>query len=295
VHLNLEARSICPLTVIGLSFWLCLLPSANATPPSFSIPAQWGLDLSHEPRIGDTVSLIFTVTPSESVPEMRVWFDRLGGVKLTGGDTVVYSSASKNEKKTFSIQVVCISPLVDLCVEARGKAISENGESFPLRGGGRIRRSIRDDATGQFRTDADDRARRPEYHYWPWTGEVTSQIQPADARYTRKLMEDLKERYPTLTDWDAIYVLHDLEVLFDRYGLSGGKAIEIALEIRKLVKEQGIGGNEAFETAVRGLEAKRLWRFVIIMSVMVVELLLLVFITQKVPLRRKGVPADASN
>jgi hypothetical protein len=287
VRLNLEARTIWLLITLGLSFSPCPLLSQGTRKTSASIPVQWGLDLSHEPRIGDTVSVIFTVTPSESVPEMKIWFDRLGGVKLVAGDTIVYSSASKNETKTFSIQVVCISPLVDLCVKAMGKAISENGESFPLRVGGRIKRRIKDDATGQSVTDSDKRELRPEYQYWPSTGEMTRDILPADARYTRKLMEDLKEKYPDLTDWDALYILHDLEVLFGRYGLSGEEAIEVALDAGRLTKEQGMDRNEALEMVVRRREAWRLWRFVIIMLAVVLEVLLLLFITQKVPLGRK--------
>jgi hypothetical protein len=45
--------------------------------------------------------------------------------------------------------------------------------------------------------------------------------------------------------------------------------------------------DEALEQVVRRREAWRCWRFGIIMLVVAVEVLLLLFITQKVPLRRK--------
>jgi hypothetical protein len=90
-------------------------------------------------------------------------------------------------------------------------------------------------------------------------------------------------------------VLHDLEVLFCRYGLSGEKAVEVALEASRLIKEQGMDRNEALGKVVRRREAWRLWRFAIIILVAVAELLLLVFITQKVPQRRIRMPAQASS
>lgn len=292
MRLNLEARAIWLLITLGLGFLPCPLLSQGTRKTSYSIPVQSSMRLSEVPQIGDTVSVICTIKPSESVTRMRVSFDKLVGVEVVSGDTIVYSSAKKNEEKTFSIQVKIISSPVDLGFWTRGRAIRENKKSYPLVCFGRIRRFITDEETGQLGTEADYMALRPEYQYDPRRGKVTGSIRPTQAKHNRKRMDDLKERDSTLTDWDALYVLRDLEVLFSRYGLSGEKAVEIALKASRLIKEQGLDRNEALEKVV---SRRRLWRFGIIMLAVVLEVLLLVFITQKVPFRRRRMPADIGN
>jgi hypothetical protein len=289
VRLYVRPWAILPLILLGLSLLPCLLLSQGTSKTSASVPAQSSVRLSEVPRIGDTVSVIYTIRPSESVTEMRVSFDKLVGVEVVSGDTIIHSSAKKNEEKTFAIHVKFVSSPVDLGIWTTGRAVTENGQSLPLRTGIRMKRLvIVDEETGQFGTQADYRAPRPEYQYDPMTGRLTGDIGPTQAQYNRRRIDDLKERDPTLTDWDALYVLHDLGVLFGRYGLSGEKAIEVALEARKLTADLGIEKGEAFEKAVSGRETRRLLRFGVIMAVMVVELILLVFIARKVPIRPRN-------
>ena len=146
--------------------------TAKSGKETVSIPAKITLRLSNEPRLGETVDLIFTITPSEDVPEMSVDFDMLKGVELAGGEKVTKSSAKKNETKEFVIKVKFISPPVALGVKAKGTAKSAEGKRLPLNRGGILRRYIIDEKTKQFGSLGQKLERMPEYRYDIASGEI---------------------------------------------------------------------------------------------------------------------------
>jgi hypothetical protein len=250
------------------------------------------LRLSQEPFLGETVQVVLTVTALESLNDVKlVWGLRHVGIEVVDCGKEVYFCMGKGETEEFTANLHFVSSPVGFTVrlfrtwfdERRG--VEQRG---PTIGGAGFSLVLVDEETGRFGGEAELRAKKPEYQYDPMTGKMTNDIGSPQARYNRKRMDDLKERGPTLTDWEALYILHDLEVLFGRYGLSGEKAIEVALDAGRLIREQGMDRNEALEKVVRRREAWRFWRFGIIMLVVAVEVLLLLFITQKVPVRRRN-------
>jgi hypothetical protein len=288
-HLLAISWLILPVEVYGTK------PSSRQEEPRL---CSGKLSLSREPYLGDTIQATLTVTALESLDNIKlIWGLKHTGIEVVNCRKETYFCLEKGEAQVFTASLHFISSPADFTVRLFRPRYDRSGveRRGPSIGGAGFSRILVDEETGRFGGVAEFKALRPEYQYDPMTGKMTGDIGPTQAQYNRKRMDDLRKRDPTLTDWDALYALHDLEVLFSRYGLSGEKAVEVALEASRLVKEQGMDRNEALEKVVRQREAWRLWRFAIVMLAVVVELVLLVFLTQKVPLRRKGMPVDVSN
>jgi hypothetical protein len=189
----------------------------NSSPKEFgkepaSIPAKTNIRLSKEPRLGETVQVIFTVAPSEDVPAMDVVFNMVKGVELVGGEKVLKSqvfksSAKKNEMKKFVAKV-------------------------PLNRGRALRRVIIDEKTKQFGSYGQKLSMGPEYRYDMASGEIFPPGEfSGSGVYAREMIERLKKVEPKLTDWEAIYLHRDaLRALWKGIGGSEDERIKWLLK-----------------------------------------------------------------
>ncbi len=178
--------------------------SHRMTKMRYSIPVKATFRLSKEPRLGETVRVTYTITPSEDVPEMRVSFDKLKGVEVVSGGTVFHSGADKGETKVFSIEVRLVSSPVDLGVWVRGKAILEDGTSLPLCSGGRLARMIVDEETGQFGTWGEYCNSKLEFRYDPVDGSWLEVGVPGLASWNRRIIEMMRRLEPAISDSEAL-------------------------------------------------------------------------------------------
>jgi hypothetical protein len=222
----------------------------NSSPKEFgkepaSIPAKTNIRLSKEPRLGETVQVIFTVAPSEDVPAMDVVFNMVKGVELVGGEKVLKSqvfksSAKKNEMKKFVVKVKFISSPVWLSAKARGFATSADGKTLPLNRGRALRRVIIDEKTKQFGSYGQKLSMGPEYRYDMASGEIFPPGEfSGSGVYAREMIERLKKVEPKLTDWEAIYLHRDaLRALWKGIGGSEDERIKWLLKEGWLNKQR---------------------------------------------------------
>jgi hypothetical protein len=190
---------------------------AASTKPSGSIPAETTLRLSREPCLGETVEVIFTITPSEDIPEMRVTFELIRGTEWGGGDTVFESSASKGETKEFRTRVRFVSSPATVGADAKGHAVASDGRRYPLKAGRSLGLITVDEETGRLSRVQQKLASGPEYRYDMMQGV----IYPPGQYYgtgpgAREMIEKLKRLEPRLTDWEAVYLHRDALRAYER-------------------------------------------------------------------------------
>jgi hypothetical protein len=211
LHWNLVNLSFLTL-LIGVQ---CIEASEND-----ELLCRGKLSLSREPCPGETVQVALTVTALESLNDIKlVWGLRHVGIEVVNCGKEVYFCLGKGETQEFTANLHFVSSPAGFTVRLFRTWFDENRgveQRGPTIGGAGFWRVVVDEETGRFGGEAELRAPKPEYQYDPMTGKMTNDIGPPQARYNRERMDDLKERDPTLTDWDALYVLHDLEVLFGR-------------------------------------------------------------------------------
>jgi len=227
-----------------------------------SIPAKSTLRFSREPRLGETVDLIFTITPSEDVPVMNVVFRMLRGVELVGSEKVVKSSARKNETKEFVSKVKFIASPAWVSVIVGGTAVMADGKRFPLFEGKILRRIIIDEETKQFGSYGQKLEMGPEYRYDMAIGEI---FPPGEylgsGPYAREMIERLKKMEPQLTDWEAIYLHRDaLRALWKGIGGSDDEKIRWFLKegwLEKQRKGEAVKDKWLEELIQRNLEEQK--------------------------------------
>lgn len=194
-------------------------PDVRATEELSSLPAKVALRLSREPRLGETAEVIFTITPLEDVPQMKViWGRPLKGVEIAGGEKVVYCSMRKGETRSFSVDVKFVSSPVHFGVSA-GRwwhatkleqeiyGLNEGDERFGLHTGASLRRVIIDEETGQFGV-REELFQDPWWNFDPLLGRKC-RVSQGDAKRNEKWIEDMRELEPSISDWEALYLCRD--------------------------------------------------------------------------------------
>ena len=129
-----------------------------------TVYAKTTLRLSKEPRLGETVDAIFTITLPEDVPSMNVVFWGRA-VEILDEGKELQSSAKRNETKEFVTKVKFVSSPAYVHARVKEVAVLSNGKRKILRGGSVLRREIIDEETKQFGTEEELRRGKPEYQY----------------------------------------------------------------------------------------------------------------------------------
>ncbi len=217
-----------------------------------------------EPKEGEIVDITLEVTSGVDVStnNLHIGFHPIGNAKIIGKETL-RTSIKKGETKFFKTQVKFFRPFGGVFIMARAIFSPEQYKrswgdlahmNFSL---------LFDTLTNTFVTDKEYWSRRPrpplppEYTYDVVAGMHTGVVLPErEAKKLRAQMDSLKQLDSTLTDEEALQMLHDIgEPMVVRYGIHRKEeAIPILIKARKLMREQNLSKWDAVDKVVE--EAK---------------------------------------
>lgn len=217
-----------------------------------------------KPWLGDEVELKCTMLiPYKDIPKSKIVFTFYHGAQLTSGQKeTVFSTLKKGETAQSAIRFKIVSRLLQLNVGVRVEVPDGHGGKMWEGAHGKTIDMVilaENDTISyeKYGYDLDLWSRiGPEYCYDIEAGaRVRSFGRPYDeeAKRIRSEIEELKKLDPTLSDWDALELMHD--VIYNmiwRYGIHDReKSIPILIEARKLMKEKGITKWEAVEEIIK--------------------------------------------
>lgn len=223
-----------------------------------------------DPSLGDEVLITFYLeTPYRNIPEFRVEFKLLKGAEFISGDKVhIHPPLNKGEFAEFSIIVKVVSRLLRVSVWAHAHIqdrFSGNEWGYPIGAGDIDIITLAENDTISYEKFGDDPELwpriGPEYRYdilggfrKPPLGHIS-----VEAQQIRAEIEELKELDPTLSDWDALELLHDaVYEMVVRYGINRKEeSINILIEARKLMREEGLPKWEAVDKIVNKIRDGR--------------------------------------
>jgi hypothetical protein len=252
--------------VIWVFLILCVFASAQA---EVRVLGGYGCKgwieiVPEQPYLGDNVTITFTITsPYKNTPEFRVEWKRMMGAEVTRGDLIQYHQPLKiGDTAQFTIDVTITAYHLIVRGVARAHITDrytgdEWGHTLAVAGVDRIVLAEHDTVSYEkFGHNLEIWSRiGPEYLYDVQAGaRMTSRRMPyrEEAEKIRTQMESLKEKDPTLTDWDALELMHEAyEDMLWRYGIHDREEARlILLEARKLMREQGLEKWEAVEQVI---------------------------------------------
>jgi hypothetical protein len=218
-----------------------------------------------EPKEDEIVTITFEVTSSVDIAEknLHVSFYPEGNTEIIGEQSY-HTSIKKGETRFFKTRAKFSHPVAGITARARFIQKLEIGDKtiywgdlaqceFHL---------VFDDSTKTYISQTEYNRRRPkppplppEYTYdivagaHDFSGGARSE---AEAKKLRVQMDLLKQLDSTLTDEEALEMLHDVEVeMLVRYGIAEKEeAVPILIKARKLMREQGFSKWEAVDKVV---------------------------------------------
>jgi hypothetical protein len=216
------------------------------------------------PKLGDIVEITCTLeTPYKNIPESKVAFDLIQGAQLVEGDKIsIHPPLTKGKATAFQITTEVISRVfvvqvgvylrippdpqgrewegvggrtIDLITLAAGDVISYEKLGQDLEIWSRI---------------------GPEYQY---DIEAGVRVPPMgrnydkEAKNVRAQIEELKEMDPTLTDWEALELLHNvIEDMVVKYDIHDREeSVSILIKARHLMKSEGLSKWDAVEEIIK--------------------------------------------
>lgn len=243
-----------------------------------------------KPNLGDNVKITFYLeTPYKNIPEFRVEFKLLKGAELVSGEKVqTHPPLEKGESAEFSVIVKVVSRLFRVSAVARAHILDRySGDEWGYTLGAAEVNMValdKDDTISyeKFGNDPDLWSRiGPEYQYdivggmrIPPLGRVSEEV-----KKIREEIEELKKLDPTLSDWDALELLHDVVYeMVVRYGIhKKEESVPILIKARKLMREKGLSKWEAIDKIVDEEKKKgRITFFVVIIGIVIVFLVVIV-------------------
>lgn len=256
------------LLLLILSFRIAFSQSSAGQQQMFVVDG-YGLEIKVEmtpdkPNLGDEVELKCTMSiPYKDIPRSKIVFTFYHGAQLTAGEKeTIFSPLEKGQTAQAAIRFKIVSRLLQVKVitkvevsDAHGSKIwkSERGKMIDM-----VIFAENDTITYEkFGHDIELWSRiGPEYCYDIEAGaRVRSFGRPYDeeAKRIRNEIEELKKLDPTLSDWDALELLHDvMYTMVWRYGIHDReKSIPILIEARELIKEKGITKWKAVSEIIR--------------------------------------------
>ncbi len=220
--------------------------------------------IPENPNLGDKAKISFYLeTPYRDVPEFRIKFKLLRGAKLISGDLIqIHPALEKGDSAKFSIEIKIVSRILQVRAAAHANIqdrLSGDEWGYCL-GAGLIDMVALDKndtiSYEKFGNDPELWSRiGPEYLYDIEAGVRIQSLGRAfdkEAKKIRAEIEKLKKLDPTLSDWDALELMHDVGYgMVWRYGIhKKEESIPILLKARKLMKEEGLPKWEAVDKIV---------------------------------------------
>jgi len=230
----------------------------------------WIEMVPEKPVLGDNVTITFTITsPYNNTPEFRVEWRYMIGAELTRGNLIQYHRAlEKGDTAQFSIDVTIISRRFVVYGVARAHITDrysgdEWGHTLAAAGVNRIILAEHDTVSYEkFGHDLELWSQiGPEYQYDIQAGvriKALGMSYSKEAQEIRAQIQLLKKQDPTLTDWDALELMHEaFEEMLWRYGIHDREeAMLILLKARQLMREEGLQKWEAVEQVIEKQQGK---------------------------------------
>jgi len=265
---NKKHRSILVLLLLIVGYQFAFSQNSAGRQSQMIIMDGYGLEIEVEmtpdkPNLGDEVELRCTMLiPYKDIPRSKIVYTFYHGAQLISGQKeTVFSPLKKGMSAQAAIRFKIVSRLLQMNVLTKVEVSDgHGGKIWTAERGKRIEMVIlaEDDTISyeKFGHDIDLWSYiGPEYRYDIEAGvRVRSFGRPYDeeAKRIRSEIEELKRLDPTLSDWDALELMHD--VIYNmiwRYGIHDReKSIPILIEARKLMKKKGITKWEAVEEII---------------------------------------------
>ena len=201
------------MVVILGAIWL-MATLASATQEMIESPGNLTLQLSKEPRLGETVTLTATFTANKDNDHLRVEFHTPKGTKIAGGQSLLETQIGKGETKSFVVQVKFISVPAEVncrvhkIIKIKGKDGKE--KEYKLETAGKfIWRVLVDQKTGQLGTE-EERKQRLAADY-PEKIDYPLGIQYGTSPQNRNLIQLFLRDEPQLTKLEALWLADKAE------------------------------------------------------------------------------------
>lgn len=265
---NKKYLNILVLLLLTIGFRFAFSQNSAGRQSQMIIMDGYGLEIEVDmipgkPNLGDEVELRCTMLiPYKDIPRSKIVYTFYHGAQLTSGQKeTVFSPLKKGMSAQAAIRFKVVSRLLQMNVITKVEVSDgHGGKMWTAERGKRIDMVIlaEDDTISyeKYGHDLDLWSRiGPEYCYdieagarWRSFGRPYDE----EAKRIRCEIEELKRLDPTLSDWDALELMHD--VIYNmiwRYGIHDReKSIPILIEARQLMKEKGITKWEAVEEII---------------------------------------------
>ncbi len=239
-----------------------LLSGQRGEPDAFiMIPGSSGKLMwkPNEPNENEIVSITFEVTSSINTSDLKVSFRAGNKNTMIIGQSSYIGSIKEGETKRFTTSARFIRPVGQIeayaYVRSSGRCLAIAGFSLYF-----------DTLTNTFVSYKEYWSRRPrpplppEYTYDVVAGMHTGDVLPErEAKKLRVQMDSLKQLDSTLTDEEALQMLHDIgEPMVVRYGIHRKEeAIPILIKARKLMREQNLSKWHAVDKIIEEMKKER--------------------------------------
>ena len=223
-----------------------------------------------DPNMEDEVLITFYLeAPYKSIPEFRVEFKLLKGAEFISGEKIyTHPPLMKGETAEFSIKVKIVSRLLQVSAIARAHIPDRfSGDEWGYTVGAADVDMValaKDDIISyeKFGDDPELWSRiGPEYQYDILGGFRKAPLGHVaeEVKEIRAEIGELKKLDPTLSDWDALELLHDaVYEMVVRYGIHRKEeSIPILIKARKLAREKGLSKWEAVDKIVNEIQKKK--------------------------------------
>jgi len=269
---NKKYLNILVLLLLIVGFRFAFSQNSAGRQSQMTIMDGYGLEIEVEmtpdkPKLGDEVELRCTMLiPYRDIPRSKIVYTFYHGAQLTSGQQeTVFSPLKKGMSAQATIRFKVVSRLLQMKVITKVEVSDgHGGKTWKAERGKMIDMVIlaEDDTISyeKFGHDLDLWSRiGPEYCYDIEAGTRMKSLGRSyddEARKIRNEIEKLKNLDPTLSDWEALELMHD--VIYNmiwRYGIHDRKkSISILIEARQLMKEKGISKWEAVEDVIKKSE-----------------------------------------
>lgn len=200
---------------------ICMLPKAV-----LDLPAKAKLYFSQEPKINETVNIIFEITPQWNIDALSTTLS-VDGAQILGNHYIVTREGKQHQRRDkvstnakkgvtykYNIKIKVISSPLQIGAHTTGTIgegyIGEDGYpcKYGVLYGPSLYRVLVDEKTGQMGTAGELKAKNPAaWGYDPFEGahhDVGSIFSKNESR-----IKEMREINPELTDWEALYLWHD--------------------------------------------------------------------------------------
>jgi hypothetical protein len=271
--------------------------SQNSTgqQPQMIIMDGYGIDIKVDmmpakPKLGDDVELsCIVLIPYKDIPKSKIVFTLYQGAQLTGGNKeTIFSPLKKGQTAQATIRFKVVSRLLQMNVGVRVqvpdghggmKWRGERGKTIDM-----VALAENDTISYEkFGYDIELWSRiGPEYCYDIEAGTRMKSLGRSYDDVAKKIraeIEELKILDPTLSDWEALELLHDvIYTMVWRYGIHDREqSIQILIQARKVMKEKNMTKWEAVEDILKEDKTSTIFFPLIIVSIILTIIIIILY------------------